>query len=90
MFNRYSTVYRSCYKLLSEHFETWFLESRKQSSNFIGALINEILVGAVALSASDIHFQPDRNDVEVRFRLDGVLHRPKITRYPNASKFPIN
>jgi type II secretory ATPase GspE/PulE/Tfp pilus assembly ATPase PilB-like protein len=59
---------------VAEHFETWLLESRKHSGDFIVALIDKILIGAVSLSASDIHFQPGRNGIEVRFRLDGVLH----------------
>ncbi|MDR2757471.1 MAG: Flp pilus assembly complex ATPase component TadA [Planctomycetaceae bacterium] len=59
---------------IAELFETWFCESRKQSDDFIVVLINKILVGAAALSASDIHFQPGRNGVEIRFRIDGVLH----------------
>ncbi|MDR0337470.1 MAG: Flp pilus assembly complex ATPase component TadA [Planctomycetaceae bacterium] len=59
---------------LTEHFETWLLESRKQSGDFIVVLLDKILVGAALLSASDIHFQPSRNGVEIRFRIDGVLH----------------
>ncbi|MDR2704257.1 MAG: Flp pilus assembly complex ATPase component TadA [Planctomycetaceae bacterium] len=59
---------------VAEHFETWLLESRKQSGDFIVTLIDKILAGAAMLSASDVHFQPGRNGVEVRFRLDGVLH----------------
>ncbi|MDR3198913.1 MAG: Flp pilus assembly complex ATPase component TadA [Planctomycetaceae bacterium] len=59
---------------VAEHFETWLRESRKQPGDFIVVLIDKILAGAAALSASDIHFQPSRNGVEVRFRIDGVLH----------------
>ncbi|MDR1268983.1 MAG: Flp pilus assembly complex ATPase component TadA [Planctomycetaceae bacterium] len=59
---------------LTEHFETWLRESREQSGDFIVALIDKILAGAAVLSASDIHFQPGRNGIEVRFRIDGVLH----------------
>jgi len=40
-----------------------------------GLLVDMILRKAVAYSASDIHFEPTHNTLEVRFRLDGVLHR---------------
>ncbi|MDR1963664.1 MAG: Flp pilus assembly complex ATPase component TadA [Planctomycetaceae bacterium] len=63
---------------ITERFDNWLRESQEQSAdfsaNFIVALIDKILVGAADLSASDIHFQPDRRGVEVRFRIDGVLH----------------
>ncbi len=32
-----------------------------------------ILAGAISIDASDIHIEPGENDVQVRFRLDGVL-----------------
>lgn len=37
------------------------------------ALINNILKNAIALGASDIHFEPHANQVYVRMRIDGVL-----------------
>jgi len=38
-------------------------------------LVNLILQEAVRKEASDIHFEPNRNYLQVRFRLDGVLRR---------------
>jgi type IV pilus assembly protein PilB len=38
-------------------------------------LVNLILQEAVKKEASDIHFEPNRNYLQVRFRLDGVLRR---------------
>ncbi len=37
-------------------------------------LIEDILGAAIDSAASDIHFQPMREDIRVRFRIDGVLH----------------
>src|SRR4051794_16070027 len=39
-----------------------------------GLLVDFILARAVEASASDIHFEPTHRSLEVRFRLDGVLH----------------
>jgi type IV pilus assembly protein PilB len=36
-------------------------------------LVNSIIAQAVEELASDIHFEPDRRDMRVRFRVDGVL-----------------
>lgn len=33
-----------------------------------------INVGALKTGASDIHFEPEENNVEMRFRIDGMLH----------------
>ncbi|MCB1049253.1 MAG: type II/IV secretion system protein [Acidobacteria bacterium] len=38
-------------------------------------LVNGILVNAVRLSASDIHFEPGEKAMAVRYRLDGLLQR---------------
>jgi general secretion pathway protein E len=40
-----------------------------------GRLVDLILADAVSCSASDVHFEPTHQALEVRFRLDGVLHR---------------
>jgi type II secretory ATPase GspE/PulE/Tfp pilus assembly ATPase PilB-like protein len=37
-------------------------------------LVDVVLQEAVRRSASDVHFEPNHRCVEVRFRLDGVLH----------------
>lgn len=41
--------------------------------NDIVQLVHDIIIKAVRLNASDIHFQPDFNMIFIRFRLDGVL-----------------
>ncbi len=43
-------------------------------------LTETIFAGAIGLSASDIHIEPTKEGVRIRFRLDGVLH--DITNLP--------
>src|SRR5262245_1068426 len=40
----------------------------------VGQVVSLILTDAVAKSASDVHFEPTHRALEVRYRLDGVLH----------------
>lgn len=37
--------------------------------------LNKVLIGAVKVGASDIHFQPQENEALIRFRIDGILQR---------------
>ena len=37
-------------------------------------LVNRLILNAVEVRASDIHFEPFENEFKVRFRIDGVLH----------------
>ena len=37
-------------------------------------LVNQVLIKAVSVGASDIHFEPYENEVVVRLRMDGELH----------------
>ncbi len=37
-------------------------------------VLNVIIAGAIKLDASDIHTEPQKEDIRVRYRLDGVLH----------------
>ncbi len=37
-------------------------------------MVNMVLVQAIMEGASDVHFNPDENELRVRFRLDGLLH----------------
>jgi type IV pilus assembly protein PilB len=46
------------------------------------SLVDTFLEYAYMNRASDIHLEPLRNAVSVRFRVDGVLH--EIVQYPNA------
>src|SRR3989344_9227986 len=37
-------------------------------------IVEIILAGALAVNASDVHFEPQQQDVRIRYRLDGVLN----------------
>ncbi len=54
---------------------------------------NTIIQQAVQVGASDIHVEPDRRHVRVRYRVDGVLHEemtiPKYIQAPLISRFKI-
>jgi len=57
-------------------------------------LVNYIIQKAVADRASDIHIEPQENDLRVRFRVDGVLHEamppaPKAIQTSIISRFKI-
>jgi type IV pilus assembly protein PilB len=47
-------------------------------------LVNYIIQKAVADRASDIHIEPQENDLRVRFRVDGVLH--EVMRSPRSAQ----
>ena len=59
---------------LTAAFAQWVAEARASKMDFIVFMIQKILQEAANRQASDVHFQPGRLGVEVRFRLDGVLH----------------
>lgn len=52
-----------------------------------------IINQAIRLGASDIHIEPDRRQVRIRYRVDGVLHEemtvPKYIQPPLISRFKI-
>ena len=50
-------------------------------------LANTILQSAVKEKASDIHFEPDRRYIRVRFRIDGILH--EVMQMPGYIKQPL-
>lgn len=56
-------------------------------------LANAILVQAIESGASDIHIEPDRRNVRVRCRIDGVLQEimavPKHIQAPMISRYKI-
>ncbi|MBN2131239.1 MAG: Flp pilus assembly complex ATPase component TadA, partial [Sedimentisphaerales bacterium] len=45
----------------------------KANAHDIVGLVNDLLKQAVAAGASDIHFEPGATELNVKFRLDGVL-----------------
>lgn len=56
---------------LTEESTDDLLESEKQGE--IVRLVNETLLEAIQVGASDVHFQPTEKTLQVRMRLDGVL-----------------
>lgn len=51
-------------------------------------ILEIVLAGAVAIGASDIHFEPEEETVRLRFRLDGILH--EVMQIPPAAHKFIN
>jgi len=51
-------------------------------------LVNEILLEAIELRASDVHIESEQNGLRIRYRIDGVLHPqpvpPEISRFQAA------
>lgn len=54
---------------------------------------NTIIQQSIRVGASDIHIEPDRMQVRIRYRIDGVLHEemtvPKYIQGPLISRFKI-
>ena len=42
--------------------------------------LNMVNVGAIKAGASDAHFEPEKNGVFVRFRIDGMLHKVMVIK----------
>ncbi|MGL5035038.1 MAG: GspE/PulE family protein [Microcystaceae cyanobacterium] len=51
------------------------LDSNDANKVLIISLVNRILAKAIQEGASEIHLEPQKNYLNIRFRLDGVLHR---------------
>jgi len=44
------------------------------SAMTVTEIIEMILVGALKTEASDVHFEPEEEQIRLRFRIDGILH----------------
>lgn len=62
-------------KSRTTQFTDWQNDARKSTDDFVVAIIQRILSEAARCNTSDVHFQPGKDGMEVRFRQDGVLHR---------------
>lgn len=49
----------------------------EQESSDYQAVIRRMIIDAIRRHASDIHIEPDQNEVNVRYRIDGVLYKVK-------------
>ncbi len=61
-----------------KHLKTRFREISEKKDRVGPELLEEIFADAIAFRASDIHFEPGRKEVLIRFRVDGVLHEAGI------------
>ena len=55
--------------------ETQAQEDSEDIQGPIIKIVNGILIKAIKLGASDVHFEPYERTFRVRYRIDGVLHR---------------
>lgn len=49
-------------------------EAEKDKTHTTSHILEIVLAGAIAIDASDIHFEPEEKTIRLRLRLDGVLH----------------
>ncbi len=54
--------------------ETRFAKIITGQKRIAPGIIDEIFADALAFHASDIHFEPQEDEIVIRFRIDGVLH----------------
>ncbi len=57
-----------------EDIKAAIVETQKDKSHTTSHILEIALAGAIAINASDLHFEPEQDTVRLRFRLDGVLH----------------
>ncbi|HEX6258531.1 MAG TPA: ATPase, T2SS/T4P/T4SS family [Candidatus Saccharimonadales bacterium] len=61
-------------RLYDQPLETRFSKIITSGQRIAPELVDEIIKEAVSYRASDIHFEPQLNEVIIRFRVDGILH----------------
>lgn len=62
------------FMLYKKPLETRFSKIIQEKGKVVPELLKEIFKDAIAYNSSDIHFEPRKDFVRVRFRIDGVLH----------------
>ncbi len=65
------------------------IEVEKDKTHTTSHILEVALAGAIAINASDLHFEPEEESVRLRFRMDGVLHEvmtipPLVHRFLNS------
>lgn len=63
--------------------------AEKDATHTTSHILEIALAGAIAINASDLHFEPEEHTVRLRFRLDGILHEvmeitPAIHKFLNS------
>jgi type IV pilus assembly protein PilB len=49
-------------------------DAQIEKSHTTSHILEIVLAGAIAIGASDVHFEPEEKTIRLRLRLDGVLH----------------
>ncbi len=62
------------------------LVADNEDVGFIVELLERIMVRAINQGASDIHLEPEKNEMIVRLRVDGILHQTERLPYELAAK----
>jgi type IV pilus assembly protein PilB len=62
------------FQLYKKSLETRFSKIIDEQKRVAPNIVEEIVGDALSFHASDIHFEPKEDTVEIRFRIDGVLH----------------
>lgn len=75
-------------------------QTKMQQGGGVSALLEIILSGALALEASDVHIEPEEDQIRLRYRIDGVLqtvasfsnklYRPILSRIKLVSGLKLN
>ncbi len=64
-------------------------EVEKEKLHTTSHILEIVLAGAIAINASDVHFEPEEHTVRLRFRIDGILQEvvdipPAVHRFINS------
>jgi type IV pilus assembly protein PilB len=57
-----------------------------EDTGFIIELFEKIMVRAINQGASDIHVEPEQGELEIRFRVDGMLRKTEVLPFDLAAK----
>ena len=49
----------------------------QQETSDYQSIVRKIIIGAIKRHASDIHIEPDQHELNIRYRIDGVLYKIK-------------
>ena len=75
--NRYYGMQKSIDQMLQEmpknDDDPAFLEAQQSDDSPVAKMINQLIIQAVQLGASDIHIDPHETETLIRLRIDGVL-----------------
>ena len=50
----------------------------EKSARYVSNVFSVVLAGAIGIRASDIHIEPSKDAVHIRYRIDGVLHEVAV------------